>query len=222
MSPSWKIGQKCIIQHNIMVKYQEYEDYHLKSFLRRRTPPSKRCVFLCFMQIWPPSRWCSSSRLMIEMNAGQNVWQEDEAQCRILFLPPLSPHPHLPRHFSSSASSVPLPALQWQYEISHLKKHSQIFDLDDYTEDASSQLWVPRLPTPCSWLRYALQWVQTAWKNSLQHWWTRSQMADVQCLVWGRAHWWGISWGGKRLLFFLSRQMVLRIWQALFEFFSPF
>lgn len=136
-------------------------------------------------------------------------------------LPSSPPHLHPFWALPSMPKFPALPAPQWQYEISHLKKHSQIFDLDDGIEDASSQLWVPRLPTPCSWRRHMLQWVQTARKSALQHGWKRSQMADVRCLVWGRARWWGISWRGKRLLFFLSRQMVLRIWQALLRFFFP-
>lgn len=145
----------------------------------------------------------------------------------LLCPPPLSlvfPTPPPPPLGSSLPAQVPpaLPEPQWQYEISHLKKRSQIFDLDACTEDASSQLWVPRLPTPCSWRRHMPQWVQTARESALQHGWKRSQMADVQCLVWGRARWWGVSWGGKRLLFFLSRQMVLRIWQAHLLFFFPF
>lgn len=100
---------------------------------------------------------------------------------------------------------------------------------DIASEEAQPNIWfgrlclittvVPRLPTPCSWLLYTLQWVPTAQKSSLQHWWKGSQMADVPCLVWGRVHWWGISWGGKMLLFSLSRQMVWRTWQACFTSF---
>lgn len=167
---------------------------------------------------------------MVEVIRGWDAWLEDLTQAGSLTpsFPLPSSLPSLPTYTllgSSLPAQVPplcQPAPQWQYEISHLKKHSQIFDLDVGTEDASSQLWVPRLPTPCSWRRHMPQWVQTARKSALQHGWKRSQMADVQCLVWGRARWWGISWRGKRLLFFLSRQMVLRIWQALLRFFFSF